>query len=158
MKSELFRVIVNRIVEELYARTVLPAMSSVEAFNVAAKHLFRHLHEPSFLRVNPIARRFFQDETGAALPSEREGEALAKLHELVLHGAVLCRDADLARGKQRKTFRQYTIATKQCVGRRPIREIAVEFGISYHHCYRERAEIYRRIARHISEATNAPAL
>ena len=104
MKSELFRVIVNRIVEELYARTVLPAMSSVEAFNVAAKHLFRHLHEPSFLRVNPIARRFFQDETGAALPSEREGEALAKLHELVLHGAVLCRDADLARGKQRKHF------------------------------------------------------
>jgi hypothetical protein len=133
-------------------------MSSTEAFNVAAKHLFRHLHEPSFLRTNPIARRFFQDQTGAALPSGREHEALAKLHELVLEGAVARRDTDLARGKQKKAFRQYTIVTQQCLGRRLIRDVAVELGISYYHCYRERAEICRRIARHICEAENTPAL
>jgi hypothetical protein len=133
-------------------------MSSTGPFDVAAKHLFRHLHEPSFLRVNPVARRFFQDETGAALPSNLEHEALAKLHELVLQGALACRDADLARGKQRKAFRQYTIVTQQCLGRSSIRDVAVELGISYYHCYRERAEICRRIAHHICEAENAPAL
>ncbi len=131
-------------------------MSSTEAFNVASKHLFRHLHEPSFLRANPIARRFFLDRTGAALPGDREHEALAKLHEAVLQGAAACRDADLARGKRRKALRQYTIVTEQSLGRRLIRDVAAELGISYYHCYRERAAICRRIARWVCDAEQVP--
>jgi hypothetical protein len=133
-------------------------MNSTQAFNRASKHLFRHLHEPSFLRANPIARRFFQDPTGAALPGDREPEALAKLHEAVLQGAVACRDTDLATGKRRKALRQYTIVTEQSLRRRPIRDVAAELGISYYHCYRERAAICGRIALWICDAEHAPTL
>ena len=82
---------------------------------------------------------------------------LDRIHELVRRGANHCRDSDLAAGKDERALRQHAIITQQCLGQRPIREVAAALGISYHHCYRERADICRRIARSISEQIDTRA-
>ena len=46
----------------------------------------------------------------------------------------------------------------QCLKRRPIRQVAAELGISYRHCYRERADICQRVARLIYECNDASTL
>jgi hypothetical protein len=127
------------------------------SFNVAAKHLFRHLHEPRFLRRNPLVRHFFERPAIDGLGHVRERAALDRIHNLVLQGAEHCRDADLMAGKDESARRQYAIVTLQCLEQRPIREIAAALGISYQYCYRERAKICRRVARYICECSDAAA-
>jgi len=118
---------------------------------VAARHLFRHLHDPRSLRKNPLVRRFFADATIGKLNGALESEVLARIHELVRRGADHCRDSDIAAGKDERALRQHTIIALQCLGQRPIRQVAATLGISYHHCYRLRADICRRIARYVNE-------
>jgi hypothetical protein len=43
----------------------------------------------------------------------------------------------------------------QCLDRRPVREVATALGLSYYRCCRERASIYRRVARYVSERGRA---
>jgi len=126
------------------------------SFNVAAKHLFRHLHEPRALRRNPLVRHFFESPAIDGLGHVRERAALDRIHNLVRQGAEHCRDADLMAGKDEFAARQYAIVT-QCLEQRPIREIAAALGISYQYCYRERAKICRRVARYICECSDAAA-
>ena len=73
-------------------------------------------------------------------------------------GAAYCRDADLAAGKEERALRQHAIVSQQCLEQRPIRDVAARLGISYYHCYRQRAEICRRVARYICERDDAPSL
>ena len=40
---------------------------------------------------------------------------------------------------------------QQCLGQRPISAVAAELGISHKHCYRQRAEVCRRVAQYISQ-------
>jgi hypothetical protein len=42
-------------------------MDSSASFNVAAKHLFRHLHDARALRKNPLVQRFFEESDAARL-------------------------------------------------------------------------------------------
>ncbi len=137
----------------------MPTGDSSAPFNVAAKHLFRHLHEPHVLRKNRLVRHFFFQAPSRHDPAEgSESDALERIHELVRAGAAYCRDTDVAAGKEERALRQHAIVTQQCLGRRPIAAVAAELGISYYHCYRERAEICRRIARYICERDEAHAL
>jgi hypothetical protein len=135
----------------------LPTFSSA-SFNVAVKHLFRHLHEPHLLRSNPLVRHVFENLRGAGLGGVYERAALDRVHELVRLGAVYCRDADIAAGREERAARQHAIIMEQCLEQRPMREVAEALGISYYHCYRQRAEICRRVARYICERDDAPAL
>jgi len=135
----------------------VPRTDPNASFEVAAKHLFRHLHEPHALRRNPLVRRFFADATIGRFNGALKGEVLARIHELVRRGADHCRDSDVAAGKDERAFRQHTIIALQCLGQRPIRQVAAALGISYHHCYRLRADICRRIAHHISEQNDSRA-
>lgn len=128
------------------------------SFDLAVKHLFRHLHEPHVLRKNRLVRHFFENPQGAEGGKVHERGALERVHELVRLGAGYCRDADLAAGREERALRQHTILIQQCLEQRPIREVASSLGISYYHCYRQRAEICRRVARYICERDDAPAL
>ena len=134
---------------------VVPRTDPNVSFEAAAKHLFRHLHEPHALRRNPLVRRLFADATIGGLGIARDRMVLDRIHELVRRAANHCRDSDLAAGKDEQPLRQHAIVTQQCLGRRPIREVAAALGISYRHCYRERADICRRIAGYINEHNDA---
>jgi hypothetical protein len=127
-------------------------------FTRAVKHFFRHLHEPHALRRNRLAQNFFEATRGSGSNKTYERAALERIHDLVRLGAAYCRDADLAAGKEERAHRQYAIVTEQCLQQRPIREVAARLGISYYHCYRQRAEICRRVARYICERDGAPSL
>ena len=126
-------------------------MTSSVSFNAAAKHLFRHLHDARALRRNPLVRHLFENPSAGTFARDRERVVLERIHALVRQGSEHCRDADLAEGKDERAERQHAIVALQCLERRPIREVAEALGISYGHCYRERAEIARRIAHYICE-------
>ena len=116
------------------------------------------MHEPRALRKNPLVRRFFGEPAAGNAGRTRDREALERIHQLVRQGAERCRDADLLEGNQERALRQYAIVTLQCLERRPVREVAATLGISFPHCYRERAAICRRVAGYIAEQDDASAL
>jgi hypothetical protein len=127
------------------------------SFAAAAKHLFRHLHEPRALRKNPLLQRYFAGGDGTSNRA-RDAATLARIHEDVRRAAEQCRDADFREGHDERANREYTIVTLQCLERRPLAEVAAALGISDAHCYRERAAICRRVARIIAEQDDLPAL
>ncbi len=133
-------------------------MDSNAPFAPAAKHLFRHLHDPRALRKNPLVQRFFEDPALGDAGRARERAVLDRIHRLVREGADRCRDADLVAGKDDRALRAHAIVALQCIAQRPIREVAAALGISYAHCYRERASICGRVARYVAEYDEAPAL
>jgi tetratricopeptide (TPR) repeat protein len=139
-----------------WRRIPLSIKDSNVSFNVAAKHLFRHLHEPRALRRNPLVRRFFEDPHIGGLGHDRERAVLYRIHQLVRDGAEKRRDTDLLAGKDERALRRHLIITQQCLKRRPVREVAAELGISYGYCYQERSEICRRVARYIFEHDDPP--
>ena len=131
-------------------------MDSSASLKVAVKHLFRHLHDPRALRKNALVRRYFQEVALGSLGSVNDDRrALAKIHEQIRRGAEYCRDNDVASGNVGRALRQHAIILRQCLGKRPIREVAAELGISYYHCYRERAAICRRVAEYIGGSNEA---
>jgi hypothetical protein len=127
------------------------------SFAAAAKHLFRHLHDARALKKNPLVRAYFIRGDGTASKA-RDAITLARIHADVRRAAEQCRDADFAEGHDERAMRQYAIVTIQCIERRPIAEVAAALGISHAHCYRERAAICRRVARHLAERDEAPVL
>ncbi|HEY2473575.1 MAG TPA: hypothetical protein VGI19_02120 [Candidatus Cybelea sp.] len=128
----------------------MPSTDTNACFNVAVKHLFRHLHEPHVLRRNYLVEHFFETAS--------ERDALERVHELVRRGAAYCRDLDVAAGREERALRQHAILIQQCLDQHPIREVAAKLGISYFHCYRQRAEICRRVARYLCEHDDDPVL
>jgi hypothetical protein len=133
-------------------------MDANAPFDKAVKYLFRHLHDPRALARNPLVRHIFDHASILGVGEERDRAALARIHRLVRQGAEHFRDMDLSVGKRRRGLRQYAIIMQQCFERRPIRDVAVELGISNHHCYRERANICRRVAQFICERNDVPVL
>jgi hypothetical protein len=137
----------------------MDSKESSASFNSAAKHLFRHLHDPHALRQNPLVSHLFRPCAKAGLERVRGERAVVyRIRELVRRGAEHCRDIDLERGKSERALRQHAIITLQCLEQRPIREVAAAVGISYYHCYRERASICRHVARYVSEHCRAQSL
>jgi len=125
------------------------SVDSDAAFNVAAKHLFRHLHEARVLRKNPLVAHLFKDPTIGGLGKERERTVLDRIHGMVHRGSEYCRAVDLANGNDERALRQYAIIKLNCLDRQPLRDVAATVGISFGYCYSERAKICRRVARHL---------
>lgn len=125
---------------------------------MAAKHLFRHLHDPQALKTNAIVRPLFADAAAAGLGQVPDGVVLDRIHQLVRQAADRCRDADLLTSYDERAIRQHKIVTHQCLERRPIRAVATALGISFRHCYRERAAICERIARCLAESQEPQTL
>jgi hypothetical protein len=125
----------------------LPEIDLSSSFNVAVKHLFRHLNEPRALRKNPLVRHFFRDITIGSVGRPREQAVIERIRELIRQSADRCRDDDQLAGKDERALRQHAIINLQCLEGRSTREVATLLGISCGHCYRERADICRRVAR-----------
>jgi len=136
----------------------LPNADPNLSFSVATKHLFRHLHDARALRTNPLVRHLFVLPAHGARRREQDAAGLARVHRLVREAAQRERNALAAAGNEERAERCQEIVARQCLARRSIREVAAELGISYQHCYRERAEICRRIAHDISVRGDAPTL
>jgi tetratricopeptide (TPR) repeat protein len=135
----------------------MPLVDPRISFEVAAAHLFRHLHEPRHLKNNPLVQRFFRDRASGRLIRSQERVAIERIYEMVRKAAQSCRQADVAAHEHERALRQHTIVTRNLLDRRPLAEVARALGISTRQCYRERTEICERIARHIRDDADAPA-
>jgi hypothetical protein len=135
----------------------MPLVDPNASFDVAARHLFRHLTDPKQLGRNPLVRRFF--EGGATTPSTRADEraALALIRELVMRGTEQYRSPEIAASVGRDAaYRRYTIVTLHCLEGRPLESVADQLGISMRQCYRERVEAMHRIAEYVGSYRDRP--
>jgi len=126
----------------------VPLANPDASFEVAARHLFRHLREPGRLRRNPLVRRFFGEGSGR-MTRAREKAALATIMRIIEDGAESLRRLDVEANEGERAFRQHTIVRRTYFERAPIPEIAADLGLSIRQYYRERALICARIARYV---------
>jgi hypothetical protein len=88
-------------------------------FNAAAKHLFRHLHDPHALRKNPLVGHLFREVTPPELASVLEDRiVLATIHKQVRVGSDRCRQAYAKPGNNERAARSHAIIIQQCLGKR----------------------------------------
>ena len=113
--------------------------------------MFRYLNNPPRLKQNPLVRHFFEGTPKAPETSvqARDRAALELIHRLVREGAERCRDDDLAASRHKQATSGYAIVLLNCLQGQPIKSVAAKLGISPPQCYRERADLCRRIAKYI---------
>jgi hypothetical protein len=125
---------------------------SLSAFDIAAKHLFRHLHDPNALRKNSLVGHLFDGQDArTAAGVQKDRSTLSALHEQIQTIANCLREHDAAQENATRANRRHAIVVGQLLGRRPIGDVASELSISSHHCYRERAAICHDIAVKLAE-------
>ena len=126
----------------------MPLANPDASFEVAARHLFRHLGEPVRLRRNPLVRRFFGDGSGR-MTRARDKAALATIMRIIEDGAESMRRIDVEANEGERAYRQHTIVRRTYFERAPIVEVAADLGLSIRQYYRERAVICARIALYV---------
>lgn len=133
----------------------MPRANPNQSFEVAAKHLFRHLRNPRVLRVNPLAANFF-------LPGVR-GRRRATLDDVLASRTIWvavakaiehCRVSDVATKNIELARRRYVIALRDLLAGAPAREVATELNISLRQYYRERRSISNALARSFVKVAN----
>jgi tetratricopeptide (TPR) repeat protein len=135
----------------------LPLVDPSASFDVAARHLFRHLGDAAQLSRNPLVRRFFQSDEFEQFAPAKERAALSLIRELVVRAAE--RHWGSAReqsGGREAAYRRYTIVIEHTLVGRPLAEVAAQLGVSMRQCYRERGDAIRRIAEYIRSYEVSP--
>jgi tetratricopeptide (TPR) repeat protein len=130
----------------------MPRANPAASFEVAARHLFRYVHDPLRLRDNPLTARFFEPASSAIGSRAADRVALDRIHAVIRTTATRIRDDDVAAGRREHAERQYAIVVDGCLGGKPNATIASALGISTTQFYRERAEICTRIARSLRDS------
>ncbi len=120
-----------------------------KSWDVAWRHLFRHIDEPKELRRNPIAREFLGN---GARAGECDDASVRLIRAFILE--MLDRDelCNLSLGKAERARRRRAIVEANILGHRPARAIAAELHISRMQLYRERRAICERLARSLVRA------
>ena len=124
------------------------------SFEAAVKHLFRHLHDARALRENPLAEPYLSQNA----PADREHRsawALTTLHRAIRQAAKRCSDDDFVAGSDERARRQFSILVLHCLDRQDIKDVARLLGISWKHCYRERAAICLRVGALLRDGFDA---
>lgn len=124
----------------------MPRANPRDSFDVAVRHLFHHLDDAGALRHNPLVSRLFEAPDGARARIADVRATVELVQRLIWDSARHCCDADLADQQNERAFRQSSILRGCYSEKKSMPEIAEQLGISIRQCYRERAEICRRVA------------
>jgi tetratricopeptide (TPR) repeat protein len=135
----------------------MPLADPTVNFEVAARHLARHLNEPSRLRANPLVRRFFETQGGAGRNRASDEAAAATIRSVVEQRAARYSHKDVASviGPE-VARRRYAIATAHLLGAKPLRDVADALGISMRQGYRERLAVINDVATHVGAYDVSP--
>jgi tetratricopeptide (TPR) repeat protein len=119
-------------------------------FDVAVRHLFRHLDNARELRRNPLVSKLFEQSD---VPSTRSRDltAVAQVRRLVVEAVERCYAANSSTLDAERRRRQSVIFRRCVLERNPLDSVAAELGISKRLLYSERANICERIARYIQK-------
>ena len=120
----------------------MPRANPAASFEVAIRHLFRHLNDPERLRSNPLAKRFFESRRRI-----HQKGALLAIRSLIDAAAKAYRDV-AAPDERPKVERQLTILYG-CIKKQTVKQMSSQLGVSVRQCYRERSAIYRYVAEFI---------
>jgi hypothetical protein len=123
----------------------MPRIDPERSFEVAAKHLFRHINDVNTLRRNPLLRSHFVTNAGD------DRTVLARIHNDVLGlSDRFCQELE-SKGLSLQARRRREIVAALCAGKNA-GETAATLRISRSHYYRERYSICSRIARALKRA------
>jgi tetratricopeptide (TPR) repeat protein len=126
----------------------LPRTNPESTFEVAARHLFRHITDIKSLRYNPLVRAM---QVGAESKGADHAVLLAVHARILKEARALCKDYAAA-GSQMRAHRQYAIAVALCDGE-AVANTAARLGLSRRQYYRERRIICLRISRALVQAS-----
>ena len=120
----------------------MPRANPESCFEVAARHLFRHINDAKSLRYNPLVRSLH----AGAEKGGGDRAVLSALHGRILtEASTLCKDYSAAGSKER-AHRQYAIVVALCAGETAA-YTAAQLGLSRRQYYRERRGICMRVSR-----------
>jgi tetratricopeptide (TPR) repeat protein len=122
-------------------------------FEVAARHLFRHINDVDALRGNPLVRSFF------ACAGRDGGDTivLPRIHARILMEAAALRKERATLWSKEHVRRQHAIVVALCGGEHA-EDTAARLGLSRRHYYRERHIICMRVARALFETNPKRAI
>lgn len=120
----------------------MPFANPEKSFDVAVRHLFRHLGDTAALRRNPLVR----DRFGKAGDAKTDAVCVAEIRNRILREAALCRSHDIAAGAGVHARRQYTIVEAVCLGE-PAAQTIARLKLSRRQYYRDRQTICARVGR-----------
>lgn len=117
-------------------------------FEVAARHLFRHINDVKALRSNPLVRSM---HAGAEKGGGDRAILLAIHERIMMEARALCKDYAAA-GSKLHARRQYAIVVALCAGEAAA-NTAARLGLSRRQYYRERRVICTRVSRALVQVT-----
>ncbi|HEY6486874.1 MAG TPA: hypothetical protein VIX83_10875 [Candidatus Cybelea sp.] len=123
----------------------MPRANPAHSIEVAAKHLFRHLDEPSELRRNPIVAHYFERCTDV--------DAMVAIRRAVRQAAEQCGRDDRDAGLHRRVQRNAALLEAMCTRDGPYRDTANALGLSVQQYYRAKQQLCLRIARIVSRSS-----
>jgi hypothetical protein len=123
--------------------------AKLTTFDAAVRHLFRDIDDLEGLRNNPIVSDVLSS-WNVEHSARAEQRALPRLRTLVFETAERLLDKKKADTNPKRLRLQRDIIRLHFSEGRSIQQVSEIVGYSLKHCYRERGEIYRWIAREIS--------
>jgi tetratricopeptide (TPR) repeat protein len=135
----------------------MPLVDPNVSFDVAARHLFRHLTDARQLSRNPLVRRFFGGDEPERFTQAKERAAVTLVRELVVRAAErYWGSTPESPAPKEAAYRRHAIVMSHCLEGRPLGEVAAQLGISLRQCYRERSDATHRIAEYVGSYEDRP--
>jgi tetratricopeptide (TPR) repeat protein len=130
----------------------MPRANPESSFEVAARHLFRHINDVKSLRYNPLVRAM-------CVGGESGGADRAIL--LAVHGQILSEARALSKdyaagGSKVRAHRQYAIVAALCAGESAAKT-ATRLQLSRRQYYRERRIVCIRVSRALAQVDSGRA-
>jgi hypothetical protein len=129
----------------------MPHANPNESFNVAARHMFRHLNDAPALRRNPLVSWAFR---GVSVRDSSAAVLSAILSQIVNIGRA-CYAEDIKANRATRAHRQQAVLKSVCAHGSP-EQTARELGISVKQFYRDRRAICVRVAQRLQNIGNRP--
>lgn len=129
----------------------MPRANPNASFEVAARHLFRHLNDAKELKRNPLVKKYFDNRAGTTNLDDRTILILWTR----IHAAAKDYRVNAPRDKEAAIQRRLAVLAG-CLQGRSVKQLAHSLGISLRQCYRERSLIYRYVGEALRRDTLSP--